>query len=130
MRTKNVLDMLLAQARRKLDEIKELQFFGGDALNLKRKTIDITIPADMRAHCWRIVMTPENRATTMPISIVVKSRRSDQTRTYSTVERVKRSDGNFEYLVMYIENFIGTPWQDVVAITYSGKANFMVTQIA
>lgn len=130
MRTKNVLDMLLAQARRKLDEIKELQFFGGDALNLKRKTIDITVPADSRAHCWRIVMHPENRNTTMPIGIIVKPRVASQYRTYSITERVKRADGNFEYLVMYPENYTGETWLDAVEVTYSGKANFTVTQVA
>lgn len=130
MRQKNVLDMLISQARRKLDELKQLQFFGGDALNLKRATFDITIPGDQRAHCWRVTMTPINTDTTMPISAIVKPSTTNQFRSFGLIERVKRNDGVFEFLIMYSENYNIEPWQDMFVVTFSGKADFSITQLA
>lgn len=130
MRQKNVLDMLISQARRKLDELKQLQFFGGDALNLKRATFNITIPSDQRAHCWRVTMTPINTDTTMPISAIVKPSTTNQFRSFGLIERVKRSDGVFEFLIMYSENYNTEPWQDMFVVTFSGKADFSITQLA
>lgn len=130
MRQKNVLDMLISQARRKLDELKQLQFFGGDALNLKRATFDITIPSDQRAHCWRVTMTPINTDTTMPISAIVKPSTTNQFRSFGLIERVKRNDGVFEFLIMYQENYSTEPWQDMFVVTFSGKADFSITQLA
>lgn len=129
MRTKNVLDMLLAQAKQKLEEIKQLQFFGGDALNLKRYVVDIIIPADARTHCWRIVMMPENKDTTMPIGVIVKPGKPTQSKIYTEIERVKRDDGNFEYLLISNENYDTDAVVDTIAITYSGKANFTINRI-
>lgn len=129
MRTKNVLDMLLAQAKQKLEEIKQLQFFGGDALSLKRYVVDIVIPPDARTHCWRIVMMPENKDTTMPIGVIVKPGKPIQSRIYTEIERVKRSDGNFEYLFISNSNYDTTAAVDTIAITYSGKANFTINRI-
>ena len=130
MRQKNVLDTLMSQARRKLDELKQLQFFGGDALNLKHATFDITIPSDMRAHCWRVTMTPVNIATAMPISAIVKPSNTNQFRSFGSIERVKRSDGVFEFLIMYPENYNTEPWQDMFVVTFSGKADFSIIQLA
>lgn len=129
MRTKNVLDMLLSQAKQKLEEIKQLQFFGGDALNLKRYVVDIVIPPDARTHCWRIVMMPENKDTTMPIGVIVKPGKPTQSKIYTEIERVKRDDGNFEYLFISNSNYDTAAAVDTIAITYSGKANFTINQI-
>lgn len=129
MRTKNVLDMLLSQAKQKLEEIKQLQFFGGDALNLKRYVVDIVIPPDARTHCWRVLMTPENKDTTMPIGVIVKPGKPNQLRTDAYVEPVKRSDGNFEYLFISNSNYDTVAAVDIIVITYSGKANFTINQI-
>ena len=130
MRTKNVLDMLLAQAKQKLEEIKQLQFFGGDALNLKRATFNITIPSDKRAHCWRVTMTPINTDTTMPIGVIVKPGKPIQSRIYTDIERVRRDDGNFEYLFISNKNYDTDAAIYTIAITYSGKADFAITQLA
>mgnify|MGYP000930600084 CR=1 FL=1 len=130
MRTKNVLDMLLAQAKQKLEEIKQLQFFGGDALNLKRYVVDIVIPPDIRTHCWRIVMMPENKDTTMPIGVIVKPGKPIQSRIYIDIERVRRDDGNFEYLFISDKNYDTDAAIYTIAITYSGKADFAITQLA
>lgn len=130
MRQKNVLDMLISQARRKLDELKQLQFFGGDALNLKRAAFDIVIPNDQRAHCWRATMTPVNMTTTMPISAIVKPSTTSQFRSFGLIERVKRNDGVFEFLIMYPENYNTESWRDTFVVTFSGKAGFSIMQLA
>lgn len=124
------LPALITKAERALAEIKQLQLFGGDSLNLQRWTANLTINPDFRCHCWRIVMTPIDKDFTLPISIIAKPTTTAQYRSFSQIERVRRTDGNFEFLVFFPENWGNTPNVEMVAITYSGKATFTLTQVA
>lgn len=122
------ITLMVSQAQQKMRELKELQFFGGDSLNLKRWSQVITIPADSTNHCWRIVMTPDDPATTMPFA--AENRPNNATSfANAQIEAVHRTDGNFEYLVIFNAVFGGTPPESKITIEYSGQATFSITQI-
>ena len=130
MRPQNRIDLMIAQARQKLNEIKQLQYFGGDSLNLKQHSQIFTIPAnDTNYHCWRIVMTPTAIGYTIPIEIkAIPANATSNLRPM--LERVQRTDGNFEVLVMFDQSFYDTAQSSEVLFIYSGAATFTVTQIA
>lgn len=121
-------DMLIAQAQEKLRELKELQFFGGDALNLKRWSQVIDVPPDGTTHCWRVVMTPEDTETTMPFNAILRPATATSYMT-GQVEAVHRTDGAFEYLIIGEQNYDVVTRSTKVTIEYTGKASFSITQI-
>lgn len=122
------ITLMINQAQQKMRELKELQFFGGDALNLKRYKTLITVPADSAPHCWRIVMTPDDPATSMPL--VARQRPATENAfAGGQIEPVHRTDGNFEYLMIPNPNFSGSPRGFYFIIEYSGGATFTINQI-
>lgn len=127
-RANNSITMMIAQAQEKLRELKELQFFGGDALNLKRWTYTVNIPTDAAKHCWRIVMTPDDPETTMPFEAVLRP--GDATSyAYGQAEAVHRTDGAYEYLIISGENYEVATKPLKISIEYTGTATFSITQI-
>lgn len=126
--SKTGVDMLIAQAQEKLRELKELQFFGGDALNLKRWTQTLSIAPDGAKHCWRIVMTPEDIEKSMPFEVVIKPGTATAY-TYGNVEAVHRTDSKYEYLIITGENYDAVAKPLKATIEYTGKATFTITQI-
>lgn len=128
-RTNPSIAMLIAQAQERMRESKELQFFGGDALNLKRWKQTVSIPLDSTVHCWRVVLVPENTETTMPFNADF---RPGDANTYpsGTIEAVHRTDGAFEYLFIMNPEFSDQPAQNVIFfIEYTGTATVTITQI-
>lgn len=120
--------MLLAQAQEKLRELKELQFFGGDALNLKRWRQQFDVPGNSAKHCYRIIMTPDDPETTMPFSAVSRPTNANSYMS-GVIEAVHRTDGVFEYLFITRDNFDSNTRSTTLTIEYTGKATFNVTQI-
>lgn len=129
MRPQTHIDMMIAQARRKLNEVKELQFFGGDALNLKQYTVNIDIPPSSSARLYQILMTPTNSGYTMPLDVRYTMRNSTSyLRPF--LERVQRNDGKFEVLAMFDQNWYDTTQRTQVIIIYSGAATFEFNRLA
>lgn len=126
-RRNSSIDMMIAQALRKKRELKELQFFGGDALNLSRWTQVINVPGGGTKSCWRIVVTPDDPKYTLPFMAQSKPATATSYQSAS-VEAVHRTDGNFEYLVI-AENWDTNARPIEVTIEYSGKATFSITKI-
>lgn len=127
-RANNDITMMVAQAQQKMRELKELQFFGGDSLNLKRWSQNITVPSDSTMHCWRLVITPDDPATMMPFSAVMRP--ANATSNISgQIEPVHRSDTSFEYLFIVNAVFGGTAPVAKLTVEYSGSATFSITQI-
>lgn len=130
MRGQNHITMMIASAMEKLEEIKGIQFFGGDALNLKEYETTFTVAGnDFNMHCWRIVMTPTRPNYTMPVDVRTLAGNATSF-SNAQIERVWRTDGAFEFLVMTNSNFGADPIVSAVRITYSGAATFTITQIA
>lgn len=128
-RAPNGIDMMIAQAKRKLQELKELQFFGGDSLNLKRWSHDQSIPLDFTKHCWQVVMTPANPTTSMPFSAEIKPATSSSY-INGQIESVHRTDDKYEWLFIMGEEFPDGPAQIArFVIEYSGVAEFTITQL-
>jgi hypothetical protein len=121
------MDMLIAQAQQKMRELKELQFFGGDALNLGRWSTTINVPGDGTKHCWRVVVTPDDVKTTLPFMAELKPATATSYQG-GQVEAVHRTDGNFEYLII-ADNFAAEARPMKITIEYTGKATFSITQI-
>lgn len=128
-RAKNSVDMMIAQAQEKMRELKELQFFGGDALNLKRWSQVINIPPDATAHLYSVVMTPDDPETTMPFNALLRPASATSYMT-GQIEPVHRTDNAFEYLVMTETNYDVVSRPTKLTIEYSGKATFNFTQLA
>lgn len=129
-RSANTITEIVANAQQKLREIKEVQLFGGDALNLKEFRQIFTMPGGItKDYCWRVVMTPTEPEFTMPIDTVTKPNAPNQF-GYMKVERVPTTDGTFEWLV-FGQQFDFDPNQDTLfRVTYSGAATFQVTNLA
>lgn len=121
------ITVLVAQAQEKMRELKELQFFGGDALQLKRFKQTVTIPDDFDDHCWSVVITPDNPATCMPFS--ARTRPSNPTSyAQAQIEPVPRTDGAFQYYFLASGGIDVTRDLDII-IEYAGEANITVTQL-
>jgi hypothetical protein len=127
-RANNSITMMVAQAQQKMRELKELQFFGGDSLNLRRWTQNVTIPTDSVMHCWQVIIIPDDPTTMMPFSAIMKPANATSF-IGGQVEAVHRTDGSFEYLFIFNAEFGGTPPIAKLVIEYSGTATFNVTQI-
>lgn len=127
--TSNIAAMV-AQAQQKLEEIKGLQLFGGDALNLSKFEHTFNLPGGVtKDYCFRVVMTPTKPGYTMPIDTSTKPAAAGQF-GYMNVERVPKTDGTFEWLV-YGSQFDFDPAQSTLfTITYSGAATFAVTTLS
>lgn len=129
MRPQTHIDMMIAQARRKLNEVKELQFFGGDALNLKQYSANFDIPPSSSARLYQILMTPTKPEYTMPLDVRVALR--DETSFMQPfIERVHRNDGKYEVLVMFDQSLYATTQRTQVIIVYSGAATFELNRLA
>lgn len=120
--------LMIAQAQRKMREFKELQFFGGDSLNMKRWSQVISVAGDNVPHCWRLVITPADPTTMMPFSVMNKPDKATNT-TGGQVEPVHRTDGNYEYLMIPVTNFGGVTRTFKLEVEYTGVATFSLTQI-
>lgn len=128
-RASNDITMMVAQAQQKMRELKELQFFGGDSLNLKRWVRTQSIPLDSVSHCWRVVIVPDDPATMMPFSAQIKPANATSF-VSGQVEPVHRTDGSYEYLFIINAEYPDGPAQTArFVIEYSGTATFNVTQI-
>lgn len=128
-RANNDITMMVAQAQQKMRELKELQFFGGDSLNLKRWAHTQSIPLDSVMHCWRVVIVPDDPATTMPFSAQIKP--ADAISFVSgQVEPVHRTDGSYEYLFIINAEYPDGPAQTArFVIEYSGTATINISMI-
>ena len=122
------ITLMVNQAQQKMRELKELQFFGGDALNLKRYKTLITVPTDATMHCWRIVMTPHDATTTMPF---VARQRPATANSFGggQIEPVHRTDGLYEYLFITNASYGPDAESFYFIIEYAGSAAFSITQI-
>lgn len=127
-RANNSITMMIAQAMEKMRELKELQFFGGDALNLKRYRTTITAPPDATQHCYRLIMTPEDPTTCMPFLAQTKPS-APNAYTGAVIEAVHRTDGKFEYLIITRANFDSVARSMDLTIEYTGTAQFTINQI-
>lgn len=126
-RANSSITMMIAQAMEKMRELKELQFFGGDALNLKRYTQTVNVAGDGQRHCWQIIMTPVDPTTTMPFMAETKPANATSYQT-GQVEAVHRTDGSFEYLVI-AQNYDTVARPMKINIEYTGAATFQFTQL-
>jgi hypothetical protein len=125
----NTITAMIAQAQKKLEEIKELQFFGGDAINLKRYTLPVEIEADQPFYsCYKITMTPSLPEWTMPIEVGVKPANAE-TYPVGHIEAINKTDGTFEWIVIFDPNYLFDPVDNDFYIIYSGTASFVVTQL-
>lgn len=118
--------MLISQALQKKRELKEMQFFGGDALNLGRWSTTLSVPNSGK-HCWRIIITPDDPKYMLPFMAQTKPATATSYQT-AEVEAVHRTDGKFEYLII-AENYDTVARTVRVTIEYSGKATFTITKI-
>ncbi len=121
------IEMMISQALEKMRELKQLQFFGGDALQLGRWTQVVNVPGDSTKHCWRVIVVPEDVKTTLPFMAELKPG-SATSYQGGQVEQVHRDDGSFEYLVI-AQNFDTAARPMRITIEYTGKATFSLTQI-
>lgn len=128
-RSSSNITAMVAEAQKKLEEIKGLQLFGGDALNLSDFEQVLSMPGGVtNDYCWRITMTPTKPGFTMPIDTITKPAEAGQF-GYMNVERVPKTDGTFEWLVFGSQFDFDSAQSTLFRVTYSGAATFNVTQI-
>lgn len=133
-RADNTITKMIAEAQDKLAEIKGIQYFGGDALNLsqfQQSFVGPPPPSGTKDYGWLITMTPDTELVdyTMPLDTQLKP--DSEYQNAGNVERVPTTDGTFQWLV-YVTNYSGD-FPNVstqLTIIYSGQASFSVQQLA
>lgn len=130
-RGNNAITMMIAEAQKKLDEGKGIEYFGGDSLNLTRYENIFTLPGGVdHDYCYRVTMTPTKPEFTMPLDTTLKAAEAGVFYSTLDVERVPKTDGTFEWLVYGHQFSFDVQQRTSFAVIYSGVATFQITQIA
>ena len=130
VRKTNALPYLVSQCRQKLDELKELQQFGSDALNLQEYETTLTIPANTYDEkVWLLKMTTTRPKFTMPLDLSIRPADSTTLTDQGTNEPIRISDTEWGWYIFIDKSFYNNANTYKLSVIYSGKATFSVSVI-
>lgn len=98
-RTPSDLAEIIAAAERDLNELKELQIFGGDALIVNEYNAQLSNDASAT---YQLTLTPSSELGVLPSSLMLKwtnTQIAGQASANYTVFQVYRDDGVFEWRI-------------------------------
>lgn len=123
----NLVDML-SKARLAIDELKETQITGSDAVIAKLWEQEFTINADSPAGRWKIDITPEKPNNFIFIDCLFEPISLDDILGSDYVV-VYNANGSFTVYAMLGRNYSGRNYAKTFKINYYGKATFNATRI-
>ena len=128
MRDDDTLTELVATAERNLQELKELQIFGGDALKVQEFTELLGRGNQVE---YTLTLTPDDELGVLPSKCdLVYDNPNDSAQMSSnfSIWQVYRDDGIFEW---YITGTTSMPWSNYdtkILLQYIGKGTVTLTR--
>lgn len=126
-RTPSDLAEIIATAERDMNELKELQIFGGDALIVN--DYDAQLSNDASA-TYQLTLTPSSELGVLPSSLMLKwtnTQIAGQASTNYSVAQVYRDDGVFEWRITggRVNDF-----DTFVSLQYLGEATVNLVRVS
>ena len=126
-RTPSDLAEIIATAERDLNELKELQIFGGDALIVNEYNAQLSNDASAT---YQLTLTPSSDLGVLPSSLMLKwtnTQIAGQASTNYFVSQVYRDDGVFEWRITggHINDF-----DTFISLQYLGDATVNLVRVS
>lgn len=126
-RTPSDLAEIIATAERDLNELKELQIFGGDALIVNEYSAQLSSDASAT---YQLTLTPSSDLGVLPSSLMLKwtnTQIAGQASANYTVFQVYRDDGVFEWRITggRVNDF-----DTFVSLQYLGEATVNLVRVS
>lgn len=126
-RTPAELNEMIATAERAVEEIKETQIFGGDALFLNEFTEQLD---NVSSATYQLTLAPASDLGVLPSKLYLKwtnTQIAGQASTNYVVSQVYRDDGVFEWRITggYISAF-----DTYIVLQYLGEGTVTLTKVA
>ena len=126
-RTPSDLAEIIATAERDLNELKELQIFGGDALIVNEYSAQLSNDASAT---YQLTLTPSSDLGVLPSSLMLKwtnTQIAGQASTNYFVSQVYRDDGVFEWRITggHINDF-----DTFISLQYLGDATVNLVRVS
>lgn len=126
-RTPSDLAEIIATAERDLNELKELQIFGGDALIVNEYSAQLSNDSSAT---YQLTLTPSSDLGVLPSSLMLKwtnTQVAGQASANYTVFQVYRDDGVFEWRITggHINDF-----DTFVVLQYLGEATVDLVRVS
>lgn len=126
-RTPSDLAEIIATAERDLNELKELQIFGGDALIVNEYNAQLS---DDASATYQLTLTPSSDLGVLPSSLMLKwtnTQIAGQASANYTVFQVYRDDGVFEWRITggRVNDF-----DTFVVLQYLGEATVNLVRVS
>ena len=126
-RTPSDLAGIIATAERDLNELKELQIFGGDALIVNEYSAQLSNDASAT---YQLTLTPSSELGVLPSSLMLKwtnTQIAGQASTNYFVSQVYRDDGVFEWRITggRVNDF-----DTFVSLQYLGEATVNLVRVS
>ena len=130
VRKTDSLPYLVDQCERKLEELKGIQQFGGDALNLQEYENTLTIPANtFDEKVWLLRMTATSPKFTMPLDFSIRPANSTTLLDEGITEPIRISDTEWGWYIFIDKTFYDNVNTYKLNVIYSGKATFALSVI-
>lgn len=126
-RTPSDLAEIIATAERAVNELKELQIFGGDALIVNEYNAQLSNDASAT---YQLTLTPSSELGVLPSSLMLKwtnTQIAGQASTNYFVSQVYRDDGVFEWRITggRVNDF-----DTFVSLQYLGEATVNLVRVS
>lgn len=126
-RTPSDLAEIIATAERDLNELKELQIFGGDALIVNEYGAQLSNDASAT---YQLTLTPSSELGVLPSSLMLKwtnTQIAGQASTNYFVSQVYRDDGVFEWRITggRVNDF-----DTFISLQYLGEATVNLVRVS
>lgn len=126
-RTPSDLAEIIATAERDLNELKELQIFGGDALIVNEYSAQLSNDASAT---YQLTLTPSSELGVLPSSLMLKwtnTQIAGQASTNYFVSQVYRDDGVFEWRITggRVNDF-----DTFISLQYLGEATVNLVRVS
>lgn len=126
-RSSDNITEIIATAERDLNELKELQVFGGDALILNEFSDQL---ANVSSATYKLTLTPTSDLGVLPSDLSLKwtnTRIAGQASANYTVFQVYRDDGVFEWRITggYINDF-----DTYIVLQYLGEGTVSLERVS
>ena len=126
-RTPSDLAEIIATAERDLNELKELQIFGGDALIVNEYSAQLSNDASAT---YQLTLAPSSELGVLPSSLMLKwtnTQIAGQASTNYFVAQVYRDDGGFEWRITggRVNDF-----DTFISLQYLGEATVNLVRVS
>lgn len=130
MRRSAQIDYMIDDLQRQLEEIKEKQFFGADALHIKKYVKRLFLEANnTTGKLFKITMINENAGHTLPLSAKLLPISEDESKNSLGLVEFASDGDNFIFWAELTKTYQEKDKECDFVIKYCGKASFKVEEL-